>query len=55
MKTIASTLLALFFVVYVLIALIAKNHTWDRTLVRWDDGQPNVSELGLRYNMQSHQ
>lgn len=54
MKKIPSTLLALLFVVYVLLALVAKNHSWDSTLVRWDDGQPNLSELGLRYNMQSH-
>ena len=54
MKKLASTLLALLFVVYVLIALVAKNHSWDSTLVQWEDGQPNVSDLGLRYSMQSH-
>ena len=52
MKGISGTLVAMVFVFFSLLSLMAVNPTWDSRLVSLADTESRVSELGLRFNMQ---
>ena len=49
MKGLSGTLVALAFVFFSLISLIAVNRTWENSPVQLADTESRVSELGLRY------
>lgn len=51
MKGMSGTFLALVFVIFSLISLVAVNPTWDSRLVQLAETETRVSELGLRINM----
>jgi hypothetical protein len=52
MNGLSSTVLALGFVCFSLIALISVNRDWDSSLVQSAVNEAKLSELGLRFNMQ---
>jgi hypothetical protein len=52
MKNISSTLLALVFVFFSLMSLIAVDRSWNNSPSQLGDTPSRVSDLGLRFAMQ---